>query len=206
MSVAESVPGPEPRRAKRAARRGPPCRRFTLLDGMILVGVAAVGFAGYRAGLDLYSDWPLRVRMYVEAFLLLASWLVLIFRFRRPRPSIRLMTRQPGAVACFAVVAVQVVQGCDSLVTDLAGGNSISISGVGSAIWFFLSDLFFVPAAVVLISWALLVAGRRWRPEPGWIDSLGRWVGWAWIVWLVAWPVIYFVIRDGGSNAPGFRL
>jgi hypothetical protein len=205
MSVAESLPDPEPRRAKRAARKGPLCRPFTLFDGMIVIGVAAVGFATYRGSLEYGNDWYQWVEMCVEAFLLLATWLVVIFRFRRPRPSLRRMARQPGAVACFAIVAMHVSQMGEDQAYRLIYGNFRIIPGIGSLIWIFLSGFEVVLSAVVPICWALLLAGRRWRPEPGWIDSLGRWIGWAWIVWLVACPVFtWLAIRHDWRNAPGF--
>jgi hypothetical protein len=186
-------------------RRGPPCRKFTLLDGMILIVVAAVGFAGYRSGLELASEWFYRIQMCVEAFLLLASWLVLIYRFRRPRPSIRHMTRQPGAMACFAIVAMQVVQVVQSLLAHQANQNHAFVADVGLMIWFTLSEFGDSMAAVVPICWILLVAARRWRSEPGWIDALGRWIGWAWIAWLVIWPFLYWLaVREQVSALGGF--
>jgi hypothetical protein len=108
-------------RTRSSSRRlGPPCRRFGLLDGMILVGVAAFGFAGFKAGLELYSEPYYQIPMSFEAVLLLATWLVLIYRLRRPRPSIRILTRQPGAVACFAVVVVHVVLGFQASIMAIA--------------------------------------------------------------------------------------
>ncbi len=41
-------------------------------------------------------------------------------------------------------------------------------------------------ASVIPITWLLLVLGRRWRPEPGWIDRAGRLLGWSWIVWMIS--------------------
>ncbi len=173
--------------------KGLPCRQFTLLDSLILVGGAAVGFAGCRAEGDRYSDWDFRVQIFVSFFQMLASWLVLILRLRRPRPSIRLLARQPGAVACFAIVVLQLVQFTDTLFNDLISGEWGHLSGVGPVIWSFLSGFDPTMAAVVPISWVILVANRRWRPEPGWIDRSGRLLGWAWIAWMFAWPLFYWL-------------
>src|SRR5271170_2870218 len=104
MSVAESLPGPEPRRAKRSARKGPPCRRFTLLDGMIFIVVAAVGFAGCRAVAWAKGGDFILIEAIVDVFaffLMLLSFLVLIFRLRKPRSPIRRIIWQPGTAACF---------------------------------------------------------------------------------------------------------
>ena len=178
-------------------RKAMPCRPFALLDALFLVGAAAVGFAGCRAEETRYSEWYYRVQMFFGFFLALASWLVLILRLRRPRPSIRLIARQPGAVACFGVAAVQLVQFAESLASSSAVGEMGFVSGVGPAIWTFFSGFDSSLAAVVPISWALLVANRRWRPEPGWIDRSGRLLGWTWIAWMVVWPIFYWLaIRD----------
>ena len=38
----------------------------------------------------------------------------------------------------------------------------------------------------VAVGWGLLILGRRWRPEPGWIDGFGRALGYGWIGWGLA--------------------
>jgi hypothetical protein len=179
-----------------------PCRRFTLLDALILVAGAAVGFAGCRASWDRYSDWDFQVQMFVNFFLMLASWLVLIFRLRRPRPSIRQVARQPGTVACFAVVALQIVQSADTLFNDLIIGDFSGYSGVGPVIWTLLSEFDPTSAAVVPISWVILIANRRRRPEPGWIDRSGRLLGWIWIAWIFVWPLFYWFVNYHDLTSP----
>ena len=37
------------------------------------------------------------------------------------------------------------------------------------------------PAAAVIGGWLGLRLAGRWRPDPGWIDRLGRILGWTWI-------------------------
>src|SRR3954469_13856287 len=85
------------------------CRNFTLLDGMILVGGAAVGFTWVRSsnepGIFIPNDRLLAIHAHAGLLLMLASILILILRLRRPRPTLRRVARQPGAVACFAMVA-----------------------------------------------------------------------------------------------------
>ena len=36
-------------------------------------------------------------------------------------------------------------------------------------------------AVAVSIGWCVLRAGGQWRPDAGWIDRSGRWLGWFWI-------------------------
>jgi len=175
-------------------RRVEPCRRFTLLDGMILVGGAAVGFAGARAGLEEYYDyWFIEAHQFAGFTLMLASVLVLILRLRKPRPTLRRIARQPGAVACAAVVAVQVEGTINSLISDSITEEWGRFSRLDSAIWALLCD--FVPTMVMVvpICWVLLILLRRHRPERGWIDRSGRVVGWAWIVWSLVAPVLFWL-------------
>ena len=36
-------------------------------------------------------------------------------------------------------------------------------------------------SAVLLSCWAILALGKRWSPEPTWIDRMGRFLGASWI-------------------------
>ncbi len=132
--------GPKPRRGwwRRARWRGPPCRRFTLLDGMILVAGSAVGTAGILGqwGDQTVEGW-VNVADDVSGFLLmLASALLLILRLRGPRPTIRRIARQPGAAGCFAVVAFGVLDHADMLVRVATGHVVPPVHSVGEWIWF----------------------------------------------------------------------
>jgi hypothetical protein len=89
-----------------------------MLDGMILVVRAAVGSAGYRSQLSDDEGGQIDPRTLTKAnsaryltgfFLMLCSLSILIPRLRRPRPTIRRLARQPGAVACFAMVASRMI-------------------------------------------------------------------------------------------------
>ena len=170
-------------------RRGTPCRRFTLLDGMILIAGAAVWFAGFRSSKSRVN-WIHTARSYSDSLLMLASCLVLIFRLRRPRPPIRVLARQPGAVACFAAVASHFKSLCVALLMSLIMGDADEFSRAGSAIWHSLSSASTGPSNVVLVCWILLAASRRWLAEPGWIDRPGKVLGWLWIATGIAWPVL----------------
>jgi hypothetical protein len=46
----------------------------------------------------------------------------------------------------------------------------------------------------VVVAWITLVLVGRWRPEPTWLDRLGRAVG---IVWILMAQLTWFVIRRG---------
>jgi hypothetical protein len=45
-------------------------------------------------------------------------------------------------------------------------------------------------AAAVAGIWSLLICDRRWRPEPTWIDRLGRCLGIYWLAAGLAVPVL----------------
>jgi hypothetical protein len=117
-------------------------------------------------------------------FASIVTMALLFLRLLQPRPSVSRLARQPGFVSCLAASLVLFV------------GGSITFSGVSrnSALpWrgLFFSDYFayllqpFERAAVgfaVAASWLVLIVGRRWRPEPSWIDRCGRAVGAYWIM------------------------
>ena len=47
--------------------------------------------------------------------------------------------------------------------------------------------------ALVTGVWLAQCLGRRWRPEAGWIDRLGRGLGFAWIVsFAIVWCLMFF--------------
>ena len=94
------------------------------------------------------------------------------------------LARQPGFVACLAA----------SLVLFVGGGMFFSgVSRNPALPWrgLFVSDTFFYllqpleraeVGFAVAASWLVLIVGRRWRPEPSWIDRCGRAVGAYWIM------------------------
>ena len=188
-------------------RTSAPRRRFTLLDGMILLAATAVGYAGVH-GLELFmddGDFVSRTteawirRQYVNLALLLElvvlpflmTWTVAVvpLRLLKPRPKFRHMARQPGLMACLVVtmsiglLAVVVAIGCVSRSWRNIGFDTIVM----------IMGFELLPAALglaVLAAWTTLLLGRRWRAEPSWIDRMGRMLGVAWIVLGLASPFL----------------
>ncbi len=199
--------GPGPRRSRRAARPGPPCRRFGLGDAMILVAGAAVGTLGVQDRLlgHLPGEWAREADLLAELVLMLASCLVLAFRLRSPRPSLRRVARQPGAVACFAAVGIMIASDANWLASLTLAGGWGDVGPIGEWAWLLLDLPHRACAAAVPICWALLAFGGRWRPEPGWIDGCGRALGWGWIAWLASGPLLpsgVVTIRTILPNSP----
>jgi hypothetical protein len=181
------------------------CRRFTVLDGMILIAAFAVGlawmldFQNCEAGGESYPDREIPMVGTVTAFRyrveVVAWWVVsltylvavitialLILRLRgTPRKQLRRLTRLPGTVASGAV--------CLTVLWDLA--QSAMEGTIGS--W--KTGFVFPPwqctymlvsgrnaTVAVAATWVLLWTSGRWRHEPGWLDNVGIGLGIFWLL------------------------
>jgi hypothetical protein len=173
-----------------------PCRKFSLMDGLLVIVALALVFAGWRGetrfrpafeGVTTIQQWASEAHAHVRFPLMLLTYLILGLRLRRPRPTLRRLTCQPGAVAAFAMVFLGLGCFVNNRITENTVGFYQPMQGrVTFEHWiyfFFKSGLSAASGYVVAIVWSLLVIGGRWRPEPGWIDRSGRVLGWCWIVW-----------------------
>jgi hypothetical protein len=180
-----------------------PRRRFTLLDSMILVAATAAGYAvvqwssplfGVGAILDLLREMVSSGDIGATVALLsliampvMASWSLALIPLRLigPRPRWRRLARQPGLVAALAVATAL---GFVAMLTAVIflGRAWGSLSGFEDLALIFLPVVF---GMAVLAAWVALVAGRRWRPEPSWVDRLGRALGLLWILIALASPL-----------------
>jgi len=152
---------------------------------MILVGGAAVGFAGYRGSMGRINPFESPAHRITGFFLALSSLVVLALRLRQPRPSVRRIIRQQGTVACFAALSMTLLTKTHQLVIWFPSpffSEQLSNLSVGEWVWFLASGRE-EPAYVVGIAWIIFVLGRLVLREEGWIDRSGRVVGWSWIAW-----------------------
>ena len=177
--------------------RGKPGRKFGLLDAMILVGAAAAGapsirpFLLYGRGMPdffreffpalgpfVYTAYSDEVVKFLEPWL--ASWTLafLAIRLRKPRPRFRRLMRQPGMVACVAATVVMAVGA--ALATAVIG--TVGIPPLEDFYLKILPPLFDSAAIAVVAVWSAMALARRWKPEPGWIDRMGRVIGALWII------------------------
>ena len=104
------------------------------------------------------------------------AWIVV--RLRRPRASWRGLLRQPGTVAVLAMI-LGLFWGTGALLTlfpDFFDSWSAAPSAIGGA---------------VALAWVALALSRRWQAEPGWIDQVGRMLGWIAIGLAVLRPLIF---------------
>jgi hypothetical protein len=177
-----------------------PVRRFNLGDGLVLMMGVAISLAllmptpwisrivprvrfAFEAcrALSGASPWPsaalsradlirlaalglvTEFNQFIDSLLIGATLVVPIVRLRRPRPAIPEVLRQPGFAICLAVISIAL------LGIDVSWAFSIQI------------PLVFRLATSIVLIWPL--AGLApWRPEPSWVDRLGRAVGWGWIL------------------------
>ncbi len=186
-------------------------RKPTLLDAMILVVAVAVGLAltryplGYQlprlpvataaiapsAPVGAARTAPIHQMIiqvvaasaYVYPSVLTLTVAALVLRFIRPRPSVRRILRQPGAVGCAVAVF------CCLLILPDRIPEILSWRGKGNLDWRDFFNLSLNTARMtglaVASAWLALALGGRWRAERTWIDWLGQVVAGAWIVALV---------------------
>lgn len=163
-------------------------RRFTIADAMILVGAAATAFFGIRSGVSFSGSGRL-----IDSIIDVASYLLLSFgtaavilRAVPPRPPLRRVRRQPGLIACVAV-----------LITGSAWSIGLTISleyaepfyhPVPALLPILIDRLPEVDrnALAVVVAWSTLALSGRWHAERFWIDRLGRAIGLLWIAALIA--------------------
>ncbi len=175
--------------------RPAPQRTFTLVDLVILGTATAAGFAIFRAlridlpihDRPLGESWPSRIAdqglLALVPFLITWTLAFPLIRLRSPRRPFRRLVRQPGMAGCLAAAAAILYEfGWYALVARVRG-LQIAI-GTGHLPNFgpflrFYGDLV---SLWVAAAWMVLALGRWWRPERGWVDSLGRLLCLAWFV------------------------
>jgi hypothetical protein len=166
--------------------------RFRLSDSLILVAAFGVALALSRSlvwpGVPRFlfdqpdePSWKKYLSSYYVLGIgsrfssMLAIGLLIVF-LRAPRPGLRKLFRQPGAVACLAVVVTMVVNGIQAGAWVLF--RTVAIGGVTDSfqpVW----ESRIAPAVVA--AWTALWLGGRWRAEPSALDRAGRLVGLYWV-------------------------
>jgi hypothetical protein len=144
-----------------------------------------------------FLDWaPVIFFGLLPRYVSLGMVALLFLRLRRPRPGLRRVSRQPGAVACAAGTAAVVAGGVIVLSRHLfSNGNPLGMISTWPP-WHELYEWPMVEArisAAVVAAWTALGLSGRWRSEPSWIDRAGRVMGAYWVcLWLLRW---YFVLH-----------
>ena len=169
-------------------------RPFTLADAMILVAAAGVGLGGASrcAAYEVAGGRPstlFSLILSASCLLAIGSAGVMILGLRHPRPPLRRLAFRPGFSASVAVIAAVA---CNSLILG-KGFDFVPASGaLATQVYRLLTGIVWPWSNVAAIAavWSVIALGGRWRPEPDWIDRLGRllaglwFVAAAWLAWL----------------------
>ena len=182
----------------------PPQRRLTLADAMVLVATVAAGVAWLRSSrLDLVGLLPGRWTLLAAAeyaavvtwgllpILLLCTFATAALRLRRPQPPWRRLGRQPRTVACVTATLVASITAAAVPVNVLIARTESGVRWATLSTWDprdwlstlleYLGFLSPVIGLAVASAWLALAWNRRFRPEPDWIDRLGRALGCCWL-------------------------
>jgi hypothetical protein len=185
-------------------------RPFTLLDSMTLIMAAAIGLTltryplGYffqpasttvksvttsRSGAS-FADTSIRqavsavargstlVYPLVFAFTIAA----LVLRFKRPRPQLRRIFRQPGTVGCFAATLSFVFAFLIYTPTTLHTLGDPRFNSWMLNVWLFTSRM---TGVAVASAWLALALCGQWRSERTWVDRMGQLLAGSWIFAIV---------------------
>jgi hypothetical protein len=165
-------------------------RRFTILDGLILIAVIAIGLAGarwHRQSTGMPPAWWGVVALQDANWIGLISCLAMVpLRLHGTRPRLVDLWRQPGWIAC---IGVGVATGV-GILQELLSCSVILLRRPGDDLWRLASHSFTqftyrAPQAAfiaVVTTWAVLALSGHWKPEKSWIDRLGRILGAYWVV------------------------
>jgi hypothetical protein len=192
---------------------------MTLLDGIFLVGSAAIGMGAFQIarrslfegwiwimvqGLPDFQTWD-AMNVIVQCsdltvFLipLAGPWtlLLLVLRMRPPRPSWRRIWRQPGMAACLAALFGWCWSGLALLLAMDAGLVARSNRFHPPEAWAqkcLADEVFMYVGLAVAAVWIVQFLSGRWRRSADWIDLMGRLVGILWIVIGLVWTVREYI-------------
>jgi hypothetical protein len=170
----------------------PARRRFSLLDGMILVASMAPGFAmsrilveelpnNYFQGSPFGSVWSATGYLVALATPVLLTMTpgLLVLRLRRPRRVGRRLWHSRGALNLAALAVLAPVSGCSLWLMFQLAPNGPPDSYQIIVIFFLLSTLLGTASGTIALVTRLI--GLQGR-SLDWVDRLGRIWGWLWIV------------------------
>jgi hypothetical protein len=177
------------RRAQRTA-----ARPFGLLDLMVLVLAFGPVFLILRDRYEFYRA-PSSPAVYrtvgailavVNAILMGLTLAFTAFVLKGPRARLRVVLRRPGPAACVAACAAMIVMSTRMSVKSYAmfamgGMGEMGGSFEARFVYPWLVTEHVRIGVAVLGAWLALLMTRGWRPEPSWLDTGGRALGWGWL-------------------------
>jgi len=166
------------------------------------------GGAKYGPESTVFLIWEATLEIF--PFLIPLAPTLFVLHLRRPRPSLRRLSLRPGFAACLAATIglgvgslTQALREVVALMTRTGAiaklpsppfmtwpAGTPDVPEPMGATTNGLSRIVLVPiehghapavATAVVVAWAMLAVGGRWRPRPTWIDRVGRLIGLAWI-------------------------
>jgi hypothetical protein len=150
--------------------------RSTILDIMALAAAFALGYTSALALAAQHVVWPIFNSLSVVA--LPITWTLVALRFIGSRPPRGRWFDSPGLSACLAVSVASLLNSWCAW--DVVFTRSPVQQDVYSLVALRIVEPLPLSAAV-LATWSLLIFNRRWRPEPSWIDRVGRCLGTYWL-------------------------
>jgi hypothetical protein len=201
----------------------PPRRRLTLKDTMLLVAATAVGVAWARAGWDWmyvsrteknlaipprWEPYDRAVRTVPALIPCVATCTValLALRLSRPRQRMHRVVLQPGTAACI-VAALGLIVGAVDFGSSTFWWWALKAERMPiSRVAFHSMEYLFQATSRIAVAlaavWLILAASRRFRPEPSWIDRLGRVLGALWIAVAICrgWSELAQLMNDTSSS------
>jgi hypothetical protein len=172
------------------------CRKFNIVDAMILIGAVAIGIAMVREARSdpnglLRNNSPMwrihdRICFFGIMFVPYApAWLCL--RMRHPRPASSDLIQQPGVRACRAACFALLVSPVPTFMF-----RPISVHGPAPfSAWFYTWGyaVSCLTGLSILVVWLCMAVSRSWHSEPSWIDRGGRILGFFWLIILPLIPI-----------------
>ncbi len=150
--------------------------RSTILDIMALAAAFALG---YVSALALWKQQTVGSPLNgVSVTALPITWTLVALRLIGPRTSRRRRFEPPGLAACAAVLAASLLNACCAWSVAFMS-PAVPPDPFSAVVLRIVRPL--PLAAAVAGTWSLLILNRRWRPEPSWIDRLGRCLGTFWL-------------------------
>lgn len=172
-------------------------------DARIVIATTIAGLALIQATPPQYPDELIRLfqnqtTATIPGYLLwivgslpcVVMWMLalLALRSRRPWPNLRRVAMEPGVAACGMAALGMTVAGFLTFLVLTIPGNW---HGAPMLLLRLIPMTSYMSAVPVAATWGFLAATGRWRPQPTWIDKLGRSLGF--------WLISVVLLTSGGA-------
>ena len=186
-----------------------PARKFTLVDGMVLIAATAIALVPIR--LFLWENWHfpeehtlpeiwrtgLEINVSLVPLAVSLSMALWLLALKHPRPNLRRVSRKPGIAASTVTLVYSVLSSLEYLVFLWFSHAFVrgTFDDPGSAMLWIrigMQPIFLVGGAVASL-WFVMWMGGTWRADRSWIDRAGRVLGVYWIATSVLFGWAFFL-------------